>query len=81
MIQEDYVFVADVVVIDPKWETMVLNAINWLIGADAKCNAIIKICKYKGLHEGHHFILMAMEVYNTFGHDMGHFIQDCAHLF
>ncbi len=27
-----------------------------------KLNAIVKIRKYKGLHEGHHFILMPMEV-------------------
>jgi hypothetical protein len=43
-------------------------------------NAIIKICKYIGFHEGHHFIPMAMEVRNTPGHDMNHFIRKCAHL-
>jgi hypothetical protein len=36
-------------------------------------NAIVKICKYKGLHERHHFISMAMGVHVTLGHDM-----DCA---
>jgi len=33
-------------------------------------NTIVKIHKYKGLHEGHQFLLMAMEVFNTPGHDM-----------
>jgi hypothetical protein len=44
-------------------------------------NAIIKICKYRGLHEGHHFILMAIEVHGTPGHDMDYFIKECARLF
>jgi hypothetical protein len=44
-------------------------------------NAIAKIYKYKGLHEGHHFILMAMEVYGAHGRDMDHFIRECACLF
>jgi len=44
-------------------------------------SAIIKIHKYKGLHEGHHFILMAMEMHNTHGWDMDHFIKECACFF
>jgi hypothetical protein len=47
----------------------------------AKFNAIVKICKYRGFHEGHHFILMALEVHNTPGHDMDRFIKECACLF
>jgi hypothetical protein len=43
-------------------------------------SAITKIYKYIGLHEGHHFIPKAMEVHNTAGHDMDHFIKECAHL-
>jgi hypothetical protein len=31
----------------------------------AKLNTIAKIRKYKGFHEGHHFIPMAMELHNT----------------
>jgi hypothetical protein len=40
----------------------------------AKLNAITKIHKYEELHEGHHFIMMAMEVHNTPRHDMDNFI-------
>jgi hypothetical protein len=39
-----------------------MSGINQLVGVIAKFSAIIKIHKYKGLHEGHHFIVMAMEV-------------------
>jgi hypothetical protein len=49
--------------------------------AIAKLNAIVKIPKYRGLDEGHHFIPMAMEVHNAPGHDMDHFIKESAHLF
>jgi hypothetical protein len=52
-----------VVVIDLTWEIMALNVITLLAGAAMKFSAIIKICKYRGLHEGHHFIMMAMEVH------------------
>ncbi len=44
-------------------------------------NAIATIYKYKGLHEGHHFIPMAMEVHGALGHDMDRFIKECAHIF
>jgi hypothetical protein len=50
-------------------------------GATAILNAIVKIRKYKRFHEGHHFILMAMEVHDTPRHDMNHFIKECVHLF
>jgi len=44
-------------------------------------NSIAKICMYRGLHEGHHFILMAMEVHGALGHDMDRLIKECADLF
>jgi len=47
----------------------------------AKVNAIAKICKYKGLHEGHHFISMAMKVHNAPECDMDCFINECACIF
>jgi hypothetical protein len=56
---------------------MALNVINQLAGAVVKLNDIAKICKYIGLHEGHHFIPMAMEVHNAPGHDMDRFIKEC----
>jgi hypothetical protein len=39
------------------------------------------MCKYKGFHEGHHFILMAMEVHGISRYDMDHFVRECAHFF
>jgi hypothetical protein len=42
---------------------MALSVINQLVGVVAEFSAIAKIRKYRGLHEGHHFILMAMEVH------------------
>jgi len=75
MIFEDKVFVADVVVIDPTWEMMVMNVINWLASAIVELSAIIKIRKYKGLPEKYHFIPMAMEVHGTLKHDMNSFIK------
>jgi len=62
MTQEDQ-FVVDVVVINPTQEMVASNVIIQLIGVVVKLNAIVKICKYKGFHEGHHFIPMAMEVH------------------
>jgi hypothetical protein len=56
MTQEDQVFIASVVVTDSMWEIMASNVIGQPIGAIAKLNAITKIHKYRGLHEGHHFI-------------------------
>jgi hypothetical protein len=43
-------------------------------------NAIVKIHKYRGFHEGHHFIPMAMEVHGVPRHDMDHFTNECAYL-
>jgi hypothetical protein len=44
-------------------------------------STIAKIRKYGKLHEGHHFILMVMEVHDTFGYDMDNSIRDCVHHF
>ncbi len=60
---------------------MALNVITRLAGAIVELNAIVKIRKYKGLHEGLHFIFMAMEVHGAPRNDMDCFIRDCAHLF
>jgi hypothetical protein len=46
-----------------------------------RLNAIVKIHKYGGLHEGHNFIPMAMEVHDTPKHDMDCFIRGNACLF
>jgi hypothetical protein len=67
MIRKDQVFAFDVVVIDPIRKTMISNVINRSTSANAKPNTIAKIHKYKGLHERHHFISMAMKVYGAFG--------------
>ncbi len=44
-------------------------------------NTIAKIHKYRGFHEGHHCIPMAMEVHDALGHDMDNFIREHAPLF
>ncbi len=62
-------------------EMVASNVITRSTSAIVKLNAIAKIRKYRGLHEGHHFIIMTMEVHNAPGHDMDHFIRECAHLF
>jgi hypothetical protein len=80
MTQEDQ-FVTDVVVTNPTQEMVASNVNIQLIGVVAKLNAIVKIHKYKGFHEGNHFIPMAMEVHNTFEHDIDHYIRECACLF
>jgi exosome complex RNA-binding protein Rrp42 (RNase PH superfamily) len=63
MTQEDQVFIANVMVTDPTQETMALNVTNQLTSVMAERRTIVKIRKYKGLHEGHHFIPMAMKVH------------------
>jgi hypothetical protein len=60
---------------------MVLSVISRPTSAVANLNTIAKIHKYKGLHEGHHFIPMAMGSHDALGWDMDHFIKECAHLF
>jgi hypothetical protein len=81
MTQKDQVFIADVVVIHPTQETVALNVINQLTNVIEKLSTIVKIHKYKRLHEGYHFILMTMEVHNALGCDVDRFIRDCAYLF
>jgi hypothetical protein len=78
---EGQVFVANVVVIDPTQEVMATNVINQLTSVIVKFNAIAKIHKYKRLCEGHHFILMVMEVHCALKCDMDHFIKECVRLF
>ncbi len=63
MTQKDQVFVADVMVIDLTREIVVSNVISQLISVVTKLDAIANIPKYRGLHEGHHFIPMTMEVH------------------
>jgi hypothetical protein len=80
MTQKDQVFIANVVVIDlhnRHW----FQIINQLANVIAELNVITKICKYRKLHEGHHLILMAMEVHDAPRHDMDYFIKECACLF
>jgi hypothetical protein len=81
MIWKDQVFVIDVVVSDLMREMVALNVISRLIGVVVKLSAIAKICKYRRLHEGHHFISMAMEVHGAPELDMDCFIKECAHFF
>jgi hypothetical protein len=57
MTRKDQVFVVDVVVTNSTRETMASSVISWPINVVAKFNAIVKIRKYKGLHEGHHFMM------------------------
>jgi hypothetical protein len=70
-----------VVVTNPTWETMALSVISRPTGVIAELNDIINICKYKGLHEGHKFIPMAMEVHSAPRHDMDRFIKACTCFF
>ncbi len=69
------------VVINSTWEIMASSVISRPIGAIAKLNTIMKVRKYRGLHEGHHFISMGMEVHGALERDMDHFIRECACLF
>jgi hypothetical protein len=78
---EDQTFVVDVVVTYPIEEMVATNVISWPIAAIAKFSTIVKICKYRGLHKGHHFIPMAMEMHDAPKHDIDHFIKERAHLF
>jgi len=80
MTWEDQVFIANVMFIDPTWKLVALNVIGWPVNSIAKLNTITKIHKYKRFHEGHQFILMAMEMHDAPKHDMGHFIKECAYL-
>jgi len=70
-----------VVVIDLTREIVVLSVISQPASVVVDLNAIAKICKYRRFHEGHHFILMAMEVHGAPRRDMDCIIKECAHLF
>jgi hypothetical protein len=60
---------------------MASNVISQLANANVKFSAIVKIHKYKRLHERHHFIPMVMEVHGAPGCDMDRFIKECARFF
>jgi hypothetical protein len=49
---EDQVFIANVVVIDPTWETVAMSVINRLIGATVKFSAIVKSASIEGFMRG-----------------------------
>ncbi len=69
------------VVTNLMWEMVALSVISQLVGVVAKLIAIVKSCKYRRLHERHHFIPMAMEVHDAPGCDMDRFIRECACFF
>jgi hypothetical protein len=71
-------FVANVVIIDSIKEIGALSVINWPTCVVVKLNTIVNIYKYRRLHEGHHFIPMALEVHDTLEGDMYRFIRECA---
>jgi hypothetical protein len=81
MTQKDQIFVVNAIVINPTQETMTSNVINQPINAAAKLSAIVKIHKYKGLHEGHYFIPMATKVHGTPKRDVDCFIRESVRLF
>jgi hypothetical protein len=81
MTWEDQVFIANVVVISLMRETMALNVSSQPSSTITKLSAIVKIYKYKRLHEEHHFIPMAMEVHGTPKRYMDCFIKECARFF
>jgi hypothetical protein len=58
---------------------MARSVISRSIGVIAELNTIIKIHKYKGLYEKHHFIRMAMEVRGAPRCDMDCFFRECVH--
>jgi hypothetical protein len=72
---EDQNFVANVMVTDLTRKWVIMSVTNRTIGVTTRFNVIIKIRKYRGFHEGHHFIPMAMEVHDTLRCDMDHFIR------
>jgi hypothetical protein len=78
---EDQVFVTNVVVMDLTLEMVAMSVISQPTSATVELSTIAKIRKYKGIHEGHHFILIAMEVHNAPKRDMDCFIREYAHLF
>jgi hypothetical protein len=81
IIREDQVFVANVLITNLTWETTTLNVINQPTNVATKLRALVNIRNYRGLHEGHHFIQMVMEVHNALRQNMDRFIKKCAYLF
>jgi hypothetical protein len=51
------------------------------LGVVVELSAIVKIRKYIRFHQGHHFILMVVDMNDTHGCDMDRFIGECSHLF
>jgi hypothetical protein len=45
-----------------------------------KLSIIVKICKYRELHEGHHFISIIVKMHDTLKCDMDHFTKECVFL-
>jgi hypothetical protein len=66
---------------EPTWEMVAMSVISQLTSVVVQLSAIVKIHKYKEIHEGHHFISMAMEVHDAPKRDMDHFVGECVHLF
>jgi hypothetical protein len=62
-------------------EMVATSVINQLTNTIVELNVIFKIYKYRRIHEGHHFIPMAIEVHGAPGSDMDHFITKCVRLF
>ncbi len=60
---------------------MASSVISQPIDAIMDLSAIVKIHKYRGFHEGHHFIPMAMEVHGAPYCNMDRFIRECVCLF
>jgi hypothetical protein len=51
------------------------NVISQLTIVPTKNSTIVKIRKYRGFHEGHRFISMAMKVHDAPQYDMDHSIR------
>jgi hypothetical protein len=75
MTRKDQIFIANVMVTNSMREMVVLNVINPSKGVTTKFSAIVKIHKYKRLHDRHYFIPMAMEVHGAPRCDMDRFIK------
>jgi hypothetical protein len=62
-------------------EMVALNVIIQPTSVATELNTIVNIHKYKGFHERHHFISMAMEVHGALRCDMDHFMRERTYLF
>jgi hypothetical protein len=81
MTHEDQIFIANVMVTNSPWKIVTISVISQLASVNAKLKTIVKICKYRWLCEGQHFIIMVTEVHNAPRHDMDRFIRECARFF